>query len=127
MKLTDLEPQWVNHTEGGGHHRFCDVHSHVNHDAEDVEEGYHNEAEDFAHADGVTFLCPTCFKKNNGRVGTEHVLVWFRGRPNVPADAVPGPGRWGASGTSFDDLTLTPSVNVSHEHWHGFVTNGEVT
>lgn len=127
MRLTELEPQWVNYGDHGGFSRFTDTHSHVNYDKDEVAEGYHDQAEDIAHADGVFFLCPTCFKKNNGPIGTESVLVWFANKPNVPADAFPGPGRWAATGTSFEDLTLHPSVNVAHEHWHGWVQNGEVT
>lgn len=127
MKLTDLEPEWVNYGSAGSFHRFSDTHSHVDYDKEEVAEGFHDYSEEFTQADGVLFLCPICFKKNNGPVGTESVLCWFRNRPNVPADATPGPGRWVASGTSFDDLTLSPSVNVDHEHWHGFITNGEVS
>lgn len=128
MRLLDLDPKWVNYAEGGGIWERGDVHSHV---------AYHPDSEgdvdapasttDFASADGVMFLCPACFVKNGGAVGTEEVCIWFAGRSNVPADAVPGPGRWTASGTSFDDLTLTPSVNVDHEHWHGFLRAGEVT
>lgn len=79
-----------------------------------------------ANAQGILFLCPACFKKNGGPVGTESVLCWFRDR-GVPPEAEPGPGRWVASGTGFDDLTLSPSVNVDNEHWHGWVKNGEVT
>lgn len=127
MRLTELEPEWVNYGGHGGIARFMDTHSHIAYDPEEVAEGYHDQSEDFAHADGVLFLCPTCFKKNNGPVGTESVLCWFANRPKVPADATPGPGRWTATGSSFNDLTLSPSVNVDHEHWHGYVTNGEVT
>lgn len=34
---------------------------------------------------------------------------------------------WGWNGErDFEKLTITPSVDY-HGHWHGFVTNGEVT
>jgi len=123
MRLTDLEPEWVNRTGAGRHQRFCDSHAHVDiHYSEGEEPGG---AEDIAAADGVLFLCPVCFARQ-GRVGTESVLCWFNGR-GVPPEELPGPGRWNASGASFDDLTLVPSVNVDHGHWHGFITNGEVT
>lgn len=37
------------------------------------------------------------------------------------------PHVWGWNGeTDFEKLTITPSVNY-FEHWHGHVTNGEVT
>ena len=125
MKLSELQPEWVNYA-GEGFRRFSDAHSVIDYgsgEAADPPE----ESEVMAIADGVLFLCPTCFKKNNGPVGTESVLCWFANKPHVPADAKPGPGRWSATGSSFDDLTLSPSVNVDKEHWHGFITNGEVT
>lgn len=124
MKLTDLEPEWVNYVDGRSYRRFSDNHSHVHYNPEEVAEGYHDQSEDFAHADGIQFLCPACFAKNNGPIGTESVIAWFRNRPHVGADAMPGPGRWAATGTSFEDLTLSPSINVDHGHWHGFVENG---
>jgi len=90
-------------------------------------------------AQGVSFLCPLCFAKNGGKVGTHSVICWSRSR-GVPEDAQPGPGRWKLSGTRIDDLTLngdvTPdgkglqsrSVQLLGEggcKWHGYVTNGE--
>lgn len=126
MKLTDLMPEWVNYAGGKSFQRFSDSHSHVNYGEDEEWASPPDSPEDIAHADGIMFLCPTCFKKNGGPIGTESVLVWFANRPNVPTDAEPL-HRWRASGTSFDDLTLSPSVNVDHEHWHGFITNGEVT
>ena len=34
---------------------------------------------------------------------------------------------WDMTGSSFEDLTLTPSVDASSSgHWHGFITNGEI-
>lgn len=32
---------------------------------------------------------------------------------------------WKRAGSTFDTLTLTPSVSVPG-HWHGFITRGEV-
>src|ERR1700674_5100465 len=85
-----------------------------------------------AEADHVVFLCPACFAKNGGAVGTHSVMVTFAGR-NVPdeagcRDADGKPSRWNASGTSIDDLVLTPSILLDAKrkptegcHWHGFV------
>lgn len=85
-------------------------------------------------AQGISFLCPACFVKNGGKVGTHQVICWSRSR-GVPEDARPGPGRWKLVGTSIDDLTLDadpPSTQRSVQltggcNWHGHITNGEVT
>ena len=71
MKLTKLEPQFIRFTSPG-HHSLV---------------GTLNEAQ------GVKFLCPKCFTKNGGNVGTHSIMVWFRDR-GVPEAEVPGPGRW---------------------------------
>jgi len=83
-----------------------------------------------AEAQGVWFLCPLCFMKNEGRVGTHAVLCWFVGL--VPDDIVPKPGRWTPQGTGLDDLTFVPSAERSQSvaltsgcAWHGFVMKGE--
>ena len=123
MRLTDLEPQWVFDFNRGAMKRATSSHLNV-HYSEPPE--YHEGTLTIENAQGVLFLCPVCFKKNGGPVGTESVLCWFKGH-GVPDDAKPGPGRWTASGTDFNDLTLSPSINVDHEHWHGWIKNGEVT
>lgn len=60
--------------------------------------------------------------------GCKHrIIVWFAnpisGSP-APAECWPEP-RWVRSGDSFDNLSLTPSINVADD-WHGWVTNGQV-
>ena len=107
MKLTLLEPQFMRITSAG---HYADV-------------------DTLAEAQGVMFLCPKCFAKNCGNVGTHSVMVWFRDC-GVPADEVPLPGRWGVSGTGYADLTITPSISLENPgkvgcQWHGFVTSGE--
>lgn len=83
----------------------------------------------FALAQGIWFLCPACFKKNNGPVGTHVVEVGFESRGLLPKQSSHSrsgePSRWRATGTGYDDLTLEPSVDCGC--WHGFVRNGEVT
>jgi hypothetical protein len=81
-------------------------------------------------ADGVRFLCPKCFSKNGGPVGTHLVICWFVGR--VPIDLDPKPGRWHPFGHSIEDLTFIGPGNVSVAIqgaccWHGFVRDGEAT
>jgi hypothetical protein len=81
----------------------------------------------YQEADGVTFLCPSDFKKNNGDIGTSHVICWFVGK--VPDELDPKPGRWNPSGTSIDDLTFVGPGSFSikcGEYWHGFIKNGRV-
>ena len=84
-------------------------------------------------ADMIDFLCPLCFEKNGGAVGTHHVMVTFAGK-GVPDEAgsrgADGkPTRWAVSGTGLDDLVLIPSIALNQSappesnvcRWHGFV------
>jgi len=92
---------------------------------------FHN-VETVAEADHVMFLCPSCFEKNSGEVGTHSVMVTFEGR-SVPdeagtRDSEGKPSRWAASGSTINDLVLTPSILLDAKrkadegcHWHGFV------
>jgi hypothetical protein len=82
-----------------------------------------------AEAQGVWFLCPLCFAKNGGRVGTHAVCCWFVGQ--VPDDIEPKPGRWTPHGTGLHDLTFVPSDGRTQSvaltggcAWHGHVVNG---
>lgn len=83
-------------------------------------------------ADGLLFLCPKCFIKNSGKVGTHSVLCWFMGK--VPDDLDPKPGRWTPEGTNLDNLSFVPGSGKSHSvlllsgcNWHGLITSGQVT
>lgn len=76
-------------------------------------------------AQGLMFLCPACFEKNQGPVGTHMLITWFKGR-GVPDDEDPKPGRWiVVSGTGYADLVLTASILISPSGscpgWHGYV------
>ena len=110
MRLTDLSPKFLKRLDDKS----------WRHDIEKVED-----------ADGLEFLCPACFRKNGGIVGTHAVICWS---PSVPQTTFPTPGRWTMVGTGFHDLSLvagSSSVLIKNpdgsEHWHGLVTNGEVT
>lgn len=93
---------------------------------------YFEDVETLAEADQVQFLCPACFAKNGGSVGTHGVFVSFQGH-NIPDEAglrnsEGKPSRWSASGTNLDDLVLTPSIAIGVSNpdikacrWHGFV------
>lgn len=80
-----------------------------------------------ADADMIMFLCPLCFAKNGGSVGTHSVMVTFANR-DVPdeagsRDSSGKPSRWSiVGGTGLDDLQLAPSILLGGEcRWHGFV------
>jgi hypothetical protein len=116
MKLVQLEPQFVQY--------FRDEVAH-----------FLRHVPDLVQAQGIQFLCPSCFIRNNGAVGTHLIEVSFAGR-NVRDDEGSHkrdgqPSRWNCSGSGYGDLTLTPSVLIDPakpacDGWHGFVTNGEV-
>jgi hypothetical protein len=84
-----------------------------------------------ADANCIWFLCPKCFAKNKGSVGTHWICCWFRGR-GVGDDWLPKPGRWTPSGTGLDDLTFVPPPDSTSvlltsgcgAHFH--IRNGEI-
>lgn len=105
MKLTDLEPRLMKlNTEDHSLHEVSSV----------------------ADANALEFLCPLCFQKNNGAVGT-HAYVLYT--PSVD-QKFGGKGRWNFVGTSVNDLSLvnTPSsiLNLSGCKAHFFITKGEI-
>jgi hypothetical protein len=110
IALTQLEPEWLQHVERG-----------------------HKRITTMAEADGLLFLCPLCYQRNGGNVGTHSVICWFEGR--VPDDLKPGPGRWTPKGTGFEDLSFVPGKRVhavsvellSGCKWHGHIVNGFAT
>ena len=83
--------------------------------------------ENINEADGVSFLCPTCFKKNNGPGGTHMIMCW---QPHVPQTVNPVPGRWKFLGTGLDDLELRAGSSsvalITGCKAHFFVRNGEI-
>lgn len=86
----------------------------------------------FDEAQGLWFLCPACFAKNGGNVGTHFVETTFRDRGTLPSqgshNAKGEPTRWAVAGLNFGNLTLTPSVQiVGGCAWHGHVTSGAIT
>lgn len=116
MKLVHLEPQFVQYFE-------------------DEIGRYLRHVPDLGHAHGVQFLCPSCFVRNGGAVGTHLIEVTFSDRGVRDDQGSHGrtgaPSRWTVSGTGFANLTLKPSVQIDPakpacDGWHGFVTNGEV-
>jgi hypothetical protein len=115
MRLTDLEPQFMKRLS-------------------DTEFLY---VDSIAEADILKFLCPACWTKNKGPIGTHAIMC---PSPSVPKSTLPNMGRWNLVGTGFQDLSLvagSSSILVKAteaeraagiaEHWHGFIRNGEVT
>lgn len=74
---------------------------------------------------GLSFDCPgTCCATAAVR---QRMQVLFR-NPMDGGDPSVGEPRWNRSGSTFDDLTLTPSIDASASgHFHGWISNGEVT
>jgi hypothetical protein len=108
VKLTELDPHFLKCTEPLGF-------------------DHADEIEDLAEAEGLMFLCPTCFRANKGATGTHSIIVW---RPTVSRDVFPGPGRWDFVGTGYHDLSLkagSSSVQITGGcRAHFFVRNGRI-
>lgn len=102
-------------------------------------------AEEGRHGQGLTFECPHCVGKPNGvRIGAafvptldggpvigldpQHLWPALWPPPDGPSVTTVPPGiHWQRSGDTFENLTLSPSIDASASgHWHGFVSNGEV-
>lgn len=92
-----------------------------------------------AGAQGLVLWCPCGYGKPEYPLdgGRPHAIEIPFANPQgvvvVPANFGPtdrsgNKPRWSVSGTSLDDLTISPSVDVNAPScWHGFITNGEVT
>lgn len=132
MKLTDLRPQFIRHERRPGTWNRQKADGTV----ESVTglQTFYPFVDHIEDAMGITFLCPKCFTANCGPIGTHTVICWSRSR-GAPDDASPAPGRWKIEGTHYHDLTFNaepPSgarsiLLLNGCHWHGFITDGEVT
>ena len=100
MKLTDLEPRWF-------------------------------VLEDDGPIVGLGFQCPHCrtqrlcilFHHSGATAASEdqYIHAHHGGMPDQHIWAL-------TAGATFDNLTLTPSIDASKVgHWHGFITNGVIT
>lgn len=70
---------------------------------------------------GITFDCPC------RRCDTRAYIAFSNPLDGGEAHVNNGEPIWDRSGESFDDLTLTPSIQRGDGcGWHGFITNGEV-
>lgn len=123
MLLADLEPQFVRYETKIEWRTFVDGRRQG-----PVEYSIFCE---FQQAQGIQFLCPACFQKNNGAVGTHWVAVTFAERGATDSQGSHGkdgsPTRWSVSGDSYSNLSLTPSILLDGGcNWHGWVKNGEI-
>ena len=84
-------------------------------------------AEGIEDAEGLMFLCPTCYVDNGGSVGTHWVMCWSL---KVGQEFSPNPGRWNILGTSLDDVSLvagSSSVAITGNCGaHFWVTSGRI-
>jgi len=86
-----------------------------------------------SEAQGIMFLCPLCFKNNNGPIGTHSICISFENR-NVSDECVSRnsegqPAKWDIiGGTGLNDLQLSPSIliNAGHCQWHGWIGSAGV-
>jgi uncharacterized protein DUF6527 len=85
---------------------------------------------------GMTFRCPHCPPGERGE--TTYLGIWFSDpveradHPHVdwPTYMLQHPEHkyWRCDGAEFATMTVTPSIDASRVgHWHGFITNGQVT
>ena len=96
MRLSDAHPQFIRAEDGLKH------------------------MVDSARAQGIYFDCPCG--------GGHLLLVWFTRAMDGSEPAPPtetSTNRWPATGTGFEDLTLSPSIKTVC--WHGFITKGQIT
>lgn len=69
---------------------------------------------------GISFLCPCCRR--------QLLAIPFENPIDGGPKSVGRSRYWHRAGTTFEDLTIRPSIDVSRiGHWHGFVTSGLVT
>jgi hypothetical protein len=122
MKLTDLDPVWIEQKYGK-----------------------------YGRIVGIRFKCPKC---KGTQIAVQFLNPPDGGQPQPPDEKVCGNNdgkRWARSGLTFDDITLSPSVDASivkrenyktdegfeaarrscteggSSHWHGFLQHGQVT
>jgi hypothetical protein len=81
---------------------------------------------------GITFDCPCCVGKENGSrlaIALHMDGTNFDPDPSNPQQFETGETVWTiTSGDSFANLSLSPSVDASKAgHWHGFITNGQIS
>ncbi len=88
--------------------------------------------QNLSEAQGINFLCPMCFAKNGGSLGTHSVSISFADRGVKDEQGSHNkegrPVRWNIiGGTGLDDLQLSPSILLEVGcGWHGFIGHSGV-
>jgi hypothetical protein len=108
MKLVDLHPRWT-----------ADY---------DILIGGHVVHDENRKGMGISFNCPHCVRAGN--TSPTRLGVFFLnpvdGKPHTDDQDLQH--LWTRSGATFEDLTLSPSIDArQYGHWHGFIQNGQVT
>lgn len=74
---------------------------------------------------GVSFLCPHC-RRERLAVAFHHAGHELIDDSYIRAHAPQTQHIWAMTGDSFENMSLSPSVDASKSgHWHGFITNGQ--
>ena len=128
MKLRDLEASFMAHEARAPNAESRALNPQW---SPDYRQDWFITVDTFAEAHGLKFLCPKSFAANGGAKGAHFIIVWFSGKPVPPHIGRNKAGkivRWQASGTSLDDLILTPSIQEEDDlcKWHGFVGSGGI-
>lgn len=108
MKITDLEPRLLTWES----------------------DAVFDTADSIGEADGIMFMCPACFIKNQGPEGTHSIICWTA---SVPQTTKPSGARWSLVGNSLEDISLIAgdsAIRIKNpdgsEHWNGMVIDGDV-
>ncbi len=75
--------------------------------------------------EGIRFHCPIC-RGGEGEGHERHSLVITWEPPSIHTSGAV----WTKTGNTFDNLTVTPSIDATrggHCKFHGFITQGVVT
>ncbi len=95
----------------------------------DLDPRWFSTRDDVRH--GLTFDCPCCLGTERATrlaVATHVDGTNFDPEPDNPQCYATGETVWALSGSSFADLTLSPSVDGSkYGHWHGHIRDGAIT
>lgn len=86
---------------------------------------------------GLSFDCPGCRKvrivipyanPQDGRAAALPTSIPENASPELKERVRQQNLRWQRTGDSFENLSLTPSIDASQSgHWHGFVTSGQIS